>query len=298
MRIAITGATGLIGSALHPHLEQLGHEVIRVVRSTPVGTDIGWSPAERRIDTHAFDGIDAVVHLAGAGIFDHRWSDDYKRELVESRTKGTTLVSEAIAAADDGPTVLLSGSAVGFYGPRGDEDLDESSAPGSDFLADLVQQWERSTGLVEAAGARVVHLRTGIVMSAEGGALKTQLPLFKFGLGGKMGDGKQWLSWIAIDDEVAAITHLLTADVSGAVNLTAPNPVTNAEFTKTLGEVLHRPTFMPIPKFGPKLVLGSELANNLLFSGQKVHPAVLDADADFVFRYPDLGPALRHLLDR
>lgn len=298
MRIAITGSTGLIGSALQPHLESLGHEVIRVVRSNPTGTDISWSPSERRIDTHAFDGINAVVHLAGAGIFGHRWTDDYKRVLVESRTKGTSLVSEAIASADDGPTVLLSGSAVGLYGARGDEDLDETSKPGDGFLADLVQQWEQSTGIAEAAGVRVAHLRTGIVMSAEGGALKTQLPLFKFGLGGKMGDGRQWLSWISIDDEIAAITHLLTADVSGPVNLTAPNPVTNAEFTKTLGDVLHRPTFMPIPKFGPKLVLGSELADNLLFSGQKVHPAVLDADADFTFKYPELGPALRHVLDR
>ena len=296
MRVAITGSTGLIGSALKPHLESLGHEVIRVVRGNPTGTDIVWSPAECRIDTHALDGVDAVVHLAGAGIGDKRWTDDYKRELLESRTKGTTLISEAIAAADDGPTVFLSGSAIGIYGARGDEELDETSTLGDGFLADVCVQWEQATALAAAAGARVVHLRTGIVLSAKGGALKKQLPLFKFGLGGKMGSGDQWQSWISIDDEVAAIAHLLTADTSGPVNLTAPNPVTNLEFTKTLGEVLHRPTFVPIPKFGPKLLLGGELADNLLFSGQKVLPRVLDADDGFTFQHPDLATALRALL--
>jgi uncharacterized protein (TIGR01777 family) len=296
MRIAITGATGLIGSALQPHLESLDHEVVRVVRSNPSGTDIVWSPAEGRIDPHALDGVDAVVHLAGAGIGDKRWTDAYKRELLESRTKGTTLISEAIASADNGPSVLLSGSAIGIYGARGDEELTENSSPGTGFLADICVQWEAATAAAEAAGARVAHLRTGIVLSANGGALKKQLPLFKFGLGGKMGSGDQWQSWISIDDEVAAITHLLTADISGAVNLTAPAPVTNAEFTDTLGDVLHRPTFLPIPKFGPKLVLGGELADNLLFSGQRVLPAVLNADESFTFQHPDLASALRALL--
>jgi uncharacterized protein len=294
MRVAITGSTGLIGSALTPHLESLGHEVVRVVRGTATSpTDIVWSPAERSIDTHALDGIDAVVHLAGAGIGDKRWTDDYKRELLESRTKSTTLISEAIATATDGPKVLLSGSAIGIYGARGDEDLDESSAPGTGFLADVCVQWENATSLAGTAGARVVHLRTGIVLSARGGALKKQLPLFKFGLGGKMGSGEQWQSWISIDDEVAAIAHLLTADVSGPVNLTAPAPVTNAEFTDTLGEVLGRPTIVPIPKFGPKLLLGGELAENLLFTGQKVHSRVLGGDPGFTFRHPDLAAALR-----
>jgi uncharacterized protein (TIGR01777 family) len=298
MRIAITGSTGLIGSALRPHLESLGHEVIRIVRGVPTGTDISWSPAERRIDTHALDGVDAVIHLAGAGIGDKRWSDEWKRELLESRTKGTSLISEAIASAENGPTVLLSGSAIGIYGARGDEELDERSTPGEGFLADVCVQWEQATGMAEAAGARVVHLRTGIVLSAKGGALKKQLPLFKFGLGGKMGSGAQWQSWISIDDEVAAITHLLTAEASGAVNLTAPTPVTNAEFTDTLGEVLHRPTFLPIPKFGPKLLLGGELADNLLFTGQKVLPRVLEADAGFTFQHPDLATALHALLGK
>jgi uncharacterized protein (TIGR01777 family) len=298
MRIAITGSTGLIGSALRPHLESLGHEVVRVVRGNATGTDISWSPAERTIDTHALDGIDAVVHLAGAGIGDKRWSDERKRELLESRTKGTSLISEAIASAENGPKVLLSGSAIGIYGARGDEELDEQSSPGQGFLADICVQWEQATGMAEAAGARVVHLRTGIVLSAKGGALKKQLPLFKFGLGGKMGSGAQWQSWISIDDEVAAITHLLTAETSGPVNLTAPKPVTNAEFTDTLGEVLHRPTFLPIPKFGPKLLLGGELADNLLFTGQKVLPRVLEADDGFTFRHPDLVTALHAQLGK
>ena len=298
MRVAITGATGLIGSALTPHLESLGHEVIRVVRSDPSGSDISWSPSEGRIDDHALDGVDAVVHLAGAGIGDKRWTDSYKRELLESRTTSTALIADAIAAADNGPTVLLSGSAIGIYGARGDEELTEASAPGDGFLADICVQWEQATASAEAAGVRVVHLRTGIVLSAKGGALKKQLPLFKFGLGGKMGSGNQWQSWISIDDEVAAIRHLLTADTSGPVNLTAPTPVTNAEFTETLGDVLHRPTFVPIPRFGPKLLLGSELAENLLFSGQKVLPAVLEADPGFTFRHPDLATALHALLDR
>jgi uncharacterized protein len=298
MRVAITGSTGLIGSALKPHLESLGHEVIRVVRGDPTGTDIVWSPAESRIDPHALDGVDAVVHLAGAGIGDHRWTDDYKRELLESRTKGTTLIAEAIASADNGPTVLLSGSAIGIYGARGDEVLTEECAPGGGFLADICVQWEQATGAADAAGVRVVHLRTGIVLSAEGGALKKQLPLFKFGLGGKMGSGDQWQSWISIDDEVAAISHLLTADTSGAVNLTAPQPVTNAEFTDTLGDVLHRPTFLPIPKFGPKILLGGELADNLLFSGQRVVPTILSNDEGFTFRHPDLATALHALLGK
>ena len=297
MRVAITGSTGLIGSALRPHLESQGHEVVRVVRSNPTGTDISWSPAEGRIDSHAFDGIDAVVHLAGAGIGDKRWTDAYKRELMESRTKGTTLISEAIASADDGPSVLLSGSAVGIYGARGDEQLTEESSVGEGFLAEICAKWEAATGIAEAAGVRVAHLRTGIVLSTRGGALKKQLPLFKYGLGGKLGDGRQYQSWIHIDDEVAAISHLLTAETSGAVNLTAPFPVTNSMFTATLGDVLGRPTFLPIPKFGPKLVLGSELAENLLFTGQRVLPKRLELDPGFTFAYSDLESALRALLD-
>ncbi|MEO1057613.1 MAG: TIGR01777 family oxidoreductase [Actinomycetota bacterium] len=298
MRIAITGSSGLIGSALVPRLQTDGHEVVRVVRTTPGDNEIGWSPAERRIDANAFDGIDAVIHLAGAGIGDQRWTDDYKRELLESRTHGTALVAEAIASATDGPSVLLSGSAIGIYGARDDEELTETSDLGDGFLADICKKWEASTGVADAAGTRVVHLRTGIVLSADGGALKKQLPLFKLGLGGRMGTGDQWLSWISIDDEVEAIVHLLGADIEGPVNLTAPEPVTNADFTTILGETLRRPTFLPIPKFGPRMILGREAAENLLFTGQRVLPAVLDADGEFSFHHRDLATALAALLDR
>ena len=296
MLIAITGSSGLIGTALSQRLTALDHTVVPVVRRAARDGEISWSPGEGTIDPHAFDGLDAVVHLAGAGIGDKRWTDDYKRVLLDSRTAGTQLVVDAIRSAENGPKVLLSGSAIGFYGARGDEELDEGSTSGDGFLADLCVRWEELAAPAVDAGARVAYLRTGIVLSKDGGALKKQLPLFKYGLGGKMGAGTQWQSWISIDDEVEAIVHLLTADISGPVNLTAPQPVTNAEFTDTLGEVLHRPTFLPIPKFGPKLLLGGELADNLLFSGQKVMPRVLLGDDDFSFQHPDLETALQSIL--
>ncbi|MGI9644780.1 MAG: TIGR01777 family oxidoreductase [Ilumatobacteraceae bacterium] len=296
MRIAITGASGLIGTALTARLTAIGHTPVAVVRREPAEGEIGWDPAAGKLDPTDLSGIDAVVHLAGAGIGDKRWTDEYKQILVQSRTHPTALLSEAIAAIDDGPKVLLSGSAIGIYGSRGDEELDETSELGDGFLADLCRRWEDATGVAEAAGVRVVHLRTGIVMSPDGGSLKKQLPLFKAGLGGKIGSGEEWQSWISIDDEVAAIVHLLTGDTSGPVNLTAPEPVTSGQFTKILGSVLSRPTFMPIPKFGPKLLLGSELAENLLFSGQRVLPRVLLGDEAFEFQQPDLETALRVLL--
>ena len=276
MRVAITGSSGLIGSALSHRLEALGHEAVPVVRGAPVGKRDRLVAGRGPHRAHALEGVDAVVHLAGAGIGDHRWTDDYKRVLLESRTKGTTLLAEAIAATENGPNVLLSGSAIGFYGARGDEELDETSSAGTGFLADLTVQWETSTAPAAAAGVRVVFLRTGIVLSADGGALKKQLPLFKLGAGGTIGSGDQWQSWISIDDEVAAIVHLLTADIAGPVNLTAPTPVTQARRSPThSARCCSRPTFLPIPKFGPKLLLGGELAENLLFTGQKVLPRVL-----------------------
>ena len=299
MRIAITGSTGLIGTALGTHLSEAGHTVVPVVRGArPPGADeITWDPAAGSLDPAALVGIDAVVHLAGAGIGDRRWTDEYKRTIRESRTRSTNLLSEAIASIDDGPRVLLSGSAIGIYGNRGDTDLDETSEHGSGFLVSVCEDWEASTRIAEAAGARVVHLRTGIVLSPAGGALRKQLPLFRFGLGGRFGSGRQWQSWISIVDEVRAIEHLLTADVEGPVNLTAPVPVRNAEFASTLGAVLRRPALLPVPKFGPSLLLGGELAENLLYDGQKVLPTVLLADG-FTFEHPDLEVALRQLLDR
>jgi uncharacterized protein len=297
MRIAITGSTGLIGTALIAHLAALGHTPVPVVRRAATGNEISWDPAAGRLDPADLHGVDAVVHLAGAGIGDKRWTPAYKKVLLESRTRSTNLLSEAIAASEERPKVLLSGSAIGIYGAHESQAFTEDSPSGSGFLADICVDWETSTKMAEAAGVRVAHLRTGIVLSPAGGALKKQLPLFKAGLGGRFGNGRQWQSWISINDEVAAITHLLTSDIEGPVNLTAPNPVTNAEFTSTLAKVLKRPALLPIPSFGPKLLLGSELANNLLFSGQKVLPQRLSSDG-FTFAYADLETALRALLNK
>lgn len=297
MRIAITGSTGLIGTALISHLTALGHTSVAVVRKPATGNEISWDPAAGRLDPHDLSGVDAVVHLAGAGIGDRRWTPAYKKVLLESRTRSTNLLSEAIAACEDRPKVLLSGSAIGIYGADAAQTFTEDSPSGTGFLAEICVDWETSTKMAEVAGVRVAHLRTGIVLSLKGGALKKQLPLFKLGLGGRFGNGRQWQSWISITDEIAAITHLLTSDLEGPVNLTAPNPVTNAEFTSTLAKVLKRPAVFPIPSFGPKLLLGAELAQNLLFSGQKVVPARLQSDG-FNFAHPDLETALAALLSK
>jgi uncharacterized protein len=297
MRIAITGSSGLIGTALRERLTRSGHEIVRVVRRSAGAGEIEWDPDAGRLDPASLAGLDAVVHLAGAGIGDKRWTDSYKREIRESRVRSTCLLSEAIAACETGPAVLLSASGVGIYGARGDEDIDETSSLGDDFLAQVCRDWEAGTGMAAAAGTRVALLRTGIVLSPAGGALKKQLPLFKIGLGGRFGDGTQWQSWISIDDHVGAIEHLLSSDVSGPVNLTAPRPVTNAEFAKVLAGVLRRPSFLPVPSFGPKLLLGSELTESLLLTGQKVHPGVLMGDG-YAFTHPDLETALRALLHR
>ena len=295
MHVAITGSSGLVGSALVEKLNEAGHRVTRVVRRQPEIGEMRWDPSKGTIQDGALNGVDAVVNLGGAGIGDKRWTDDYKRELVDSRLRGTKLLAETIAGSETKPTVLLSGSAIGIYGARGDEELVETSELGVGFLAELCEDWEAATAAATAAGVRTVHLRTGIVLSPTGGALKKQLPLFKFGLGGKMGSGKQWQSWVSIDDEVGAIIHLLTSQISGAVNITAPHPVTQGEFAQTLACVLSRPAFLPIPSFGPKILLGAELADNLLFTGQRVLPAALSADG-FTFRHRELEPALRELL--
>ena len=298
MKILVTGASGLIGRALTAELRSQGHTVVAAVRREPKGdSEVRWDPKAGTIDPAAFDGTDAVVHLAGAGIGDSRWTTEYKRELVESRTLGTRTLSLAMAQAAHKPSVFLSGSAIGFYGAREDEVLDETAQPGDGFLSTLTVQWEAATAPARDAGIRTVFLRTGIVLSPDGGALKKQLPIFKLGAGGKFGNGSQWQSWISIDDEVRAIIHLLTSQVSGPVNLTAPEPVTNAEFTRTLGRVLRRPALLPIPSFGPKLLLGGELADALLFTGQRVVPSVLERDG-FRFEHRSLEAALRALLNR
>ena len=293
VRVGITGASGLIGTALGRRLRERGHAVVDFVRRQPNADEIRWDPQAGLLDPSQLDGLDAVVHLAGAGIGSRRWTDAYKRRIRDSRVLGTHLLADAIAASG-GPRILLSGSAVGYYGDT-QELVDESSPPGDDFLAEVVAEWEAATRAAEAAGVRVVHLRSGVVLSDRGGALKKMLPLFKLGLGGRFGNGQQWMSWISIDDEVGAIEHLLTSDVHGPVNLTAPEPVRNAEFAKTLASVLGRPARVPVPEFGPRLLLGKEMAQALLFGGQRVDPAVLRAGG-YEFRDRRLDEALRALL--
>ena len=299
LTIAISGSSGLIGTALTTRLRADGHTVMPMVRTTAREGEIHYDPRNGVLDPESLVGVDAVVHLAGAGIGDRRWTDRYRREILESRTLSTSLIAEAMAsvASRGGPRVLLSGSAIGFYGATGDEELNERSTAGDGFLADVCRAWEAATSPAEDAGVRVVHLRTGIVLSPRGGALKKLLPLFRFGLGGRMGSGRQWQSWISLNDEVGAIVFLLTADISGAVNLTAPAPVTNAEFTKVLASTLSRPALVPVPSFGPKLLLGGELADALLFTGQRVLPERL-TDAGYSFEHPTLSEALGTLLQR
>jgi len=293
MRVGITGGSGLIGRALSRRLLSERHDVVPFVRRAAAPGEVFWDPVAGVIDRAELGSLDAIVHLAGVGIAEHRWTDDHKRAIAESRINGTTLLSEAIAEVG-GPAVLLSGSAIGYYGD-GDVRVNESSPPGDDFLAKVCVDWERSTAAAAAAGTRVVHLRTGIVLSDDGGALAKMLPIFKLGLGGRFGDGTQWMSWIAIDDEVGAITHLLTSAVEGPVNLTAPHPVRNLEFVKALGEALHRPSIVPVPRFAPRLLLGTEAADNLLFNGQRVDPKVLTEDG-YEFQFPGLDEALAALL--
>lgn len=297
MRVAITGATGLIGTALAAGLRERGHEPIRIVRSEPSGSDIPWDPAAGVIEASRLVGVDGVVNLAGPGIGDHRWTERYKRELRDTRVAATTLIAESVASISGGPTVLVSASGVNYYGEDKSATFDETSPQGQGFLASLCADWESSTGVAVAAGIRVATVRTGMVLSAKGGALRKMLPLFKLGLGGRFGSGRQWQSWIAIDDYVAATAHILEGDVSGPVNLTAPSPVTNREFAKTLGRVLGRPAILPIPKIGPMAVFGRELVDTLLYSGQRVVPRVLQTSG-FAFEYSELEPALRSVLGR
>jgi uncharacterized protein (TIGR01777 family) len=297
MKIVISGASGLIGTQLVEQLQQHGHDVVRLVRRAANTGEIMWDPKAGVLSASALEGADAVIHLSGAGIGDKRWTSSYKREILESRTITTSLIANTIANMSRKPSVFLCGSAIGIYGPRGDEQLTEVSTNGTSFLADVCEQWEAAAKPASDAGVRTVLLRTGIVLTTKGGALKKQLPLFQLGLGGKFGNGKQWQSWISIDDEVGAIEHLLTANVSGAVNLTAPNPVTNAEFTSTLARVVKRPAFLPIPPFAPKAILGGELADALLFTGQRVIPAALNASG-YQFVHPTLEVALRALLKK
>jgi uncharacterized protein len=285
MRVAVTGSTGLIGSTLVASLGGDGHEVVRMVRGQH------WDPAAGTVAAGALDGVDAIVNLAGEGIADHRWTAKHKRAVLESRVQGTRAIAAACTTATNGPKVLISGSAVGFYGSPGDTVVDESAPPGDDFLAGLCQAWEAATKTAEDAGLRVVHARTGVVQSARGGALKKQLLPFKLGLGGRIGTGRFYVSWITLEDEVRALRFALETDsLRGPVNLTAPNPVTNAEYTKALGRALHRPTVTVIPPFALKAAMGGELVESLLAS-QRIVPRKL-LDAGFVFNAPTIDEGL------
>lgn len=294
MTIAITGSSGLIGSALVRALEAKGQRVLHIVRrESKRDNEITWNPERGEIDAAKLDGVDAVVNLAGENIA-QRWSDDAKRRIRESRVKSTTLLAQTLADRPQKPRVLLSGSAVGYYGDRGDEELDESSAPGSDFLSLVCKEWEASTAAASDAGIRVVHLRTGVVLAKNGGALEKMLIPFRFGVGGKLGSGKQWMSWIALRDHVRAMMFALDAHAVGPMNLVAPNPVTNEEFTDTLARVMHRPSLFTVPKVALDLALG-EMSETVLDS-QRAKPTRLTS-AGFAFELPTLEGALRAALD-
>jgi uncharacterized protein len=283
VRIAVTGSTGLIGTALVTSLHAAGHEVVRLVRRTPRQPDeVRWDPAAGAVDLDGLKGVDGAVNLSGAGIGDHRWSESYKRTLVDSRVDSTRTLVKALASLQPRPTVLVSGSAVGFYGDRGDEPLTEEAGQGDGFLADLVRAWEEAAEAATEAGIRVVLARTGLVMSPHGGSLARLLPLARLGLAGPLGNGRQWWPWISLEDEVRALGFLLEHDVSGPVNLSAPQPARNAEFTRALARVLHRPAVLPAPGFALRVVLG-ELAGDVLAS-QRMLPARL-LDEGFAFHH-------------
>jgi uncharacterized protein (TIGR01777 family) len=296
MRILISGSHGLVGKALVRSLESDGHEIFRLVRHAP-GSDseIEWSPDRYSIALACLEGFDAVVHLAGESIASGRWNEERKRKIRDSRVKGTKLLSDALANLARPPKTLISASAIGCYGNRGDELLTEASPPGNDFLARVCVEWENATAHATEKGIRVVNTRFGIILDSKGGALAKMLTPFRMGVGGRIGSGKQWMSWIALDDVVGAIEHVLVSEtVNGPVNFVAPNPVRNAEFTRTLGKALSRPTIFPIPAFGVRMVFG-EMADALLLSSQRVEPERLKA-AEYEFKYSQLEGALRHVL--
>ena len=301
MRIVISGASGLIGRALGKALSGAGNEVTILSRKSAAASSahsVPWNPYasdnELACDPRLLDGQEAFIHLSGESVAGGRWTEARKKLLRESRVRSTGNLVRLLAQIKPAPRTFVCASAIGYYGDRAEEVLTEDSAPGTGFLPDLCQEWERSAQVAKSLGVRVVHLRFGIVLSSEGGALGKMLPIFRLGVAGKLGSGKQYMSWIAMPDAVQAILHILKTDrLQGPVNITAPRPVTNTEFTKTLGRVLHRPAILPAPAFGLRLVLG-EMADALLASTRAVPRRLLDSQ--FEFKYPELQIALQSLL--
>jgi uncharacterized protein len=295
MKVAIAGASGLVGSALIPILKSMGAQITRMVRSKPKAGELEWHPNHDELSPESLAGFDTIINLAGENIAGGRWTDDQKRKIRESRINGTHLLSEAIAKLSPKPRVFICASATGIYGDRDDEVLDEQSESGGGFLAGVCREWEEATKPAIEAGIRVVNLRLGPILAREGGMLAKLLTPFKMGMGGKVGSGRQYISWIAIDDVIQAIKLAIEdASIHGALNIVSPNPVTNEEFTKTLGHVLNRPTALAMPAFAARLAFG-EMADEMLLASQKVIPKKL-ANAGFVFEYPELEPTLKHLL--
>jgi len=289
MKIAVTGSSGLVGSALVPFLMKSGHDAVRLKRSEH------WDLESRTVNASVFSGADAVVHLAGENIAAGRWTAARKLRIRDSRTIGTKLIAEAVSRIDPPPQVLVSASAIGYYGDRGEELLREESPSGTGFLADVCRQWEAATDAATRKGIRVVHLRIGVVLSEKGGALEKMLLPFKVGVGGKIGSGHQYWSWISLEDVCGVIVHCIQASgLHGPVNTVSPSPVTNLQFTKTLGRVLGRPTIFPLPAIAARLALG-EMADALLLSSARVEPTKLLASR-FVYKHKELEPTLRHLL--
>jgi uncharacterized protein (TIGR01777 family) len=292
MRIVISGSSGLIGTALVDHLRNKGHDVFRLVRRpAKAPSEVTWNPTNGEIDLTALAGVEVMINLAGAGVGDHRWSEKYKAEILNSRINST--VTMAKAAAELQPKVLINASAIGFYGDTADRKVDENSAVGEGFLADVVAKWEAATAVAESAGVRVVKIRTGLVVSAKGGAWARLLPIFKLGLGGRLGNGRQYWSFISLRDEIKAIEYLIeNSKISGPVNLTAPNPATNAEVTKAMAKVLRRPALLNVPSFALEIVLG-EFSQEVLGSN-RVIPKVL-LESGFKFTDPDIVSAIKTL---
>lgn len=296
MKILITGASGLIGTALQRSFTDKGHELLLAGRGQPTKTNqIKWTIEDgfREEDMPRLEGLDAVVHLAGESIAGLRWTEDKKKEIRESRVKGTQSLINTLAGLERKPRVLIAASAMGFYGDRGDEIVTETSKPGDNFLAEVAKEWEMESRRAEDSGIRTVLLRTAIVLSKDGGALATMLTPFKFGVGGVVGSGKQWMSWVSLDDVVEIINFAIeNENLRGAINVASPNPVTNEEFTKTLGDVLYRPTILPLPEFAVNLMFG-EMGDTLLLNSTRVEPRRLK-DAGYEFKFPNLRSALEN----